>query len=343
MKTFDYIRAWDDLAYPAWLTLPASIKGLVALTGEQAGDLHQIQDLTMPWPEGPGFKSAFEAHDSDTLALASRVVYYLGHWQHPRAGFTPACSLSPAWNKSGAHWKFSHYADQVLRERLGLQGREKTGERGFGFALLEGAIRLTYSSNDMWTWEEVAPGTEAGLEKARAIKVRGQQRVSSVVSHVGHTRLKDNAAYDFMQQLKAERAEQSGYDWPPAWRPLMNTADYMIEEEEFRAREARHPDVLEKTIDGLKRRYNEEVVKATVEYEGKLWLAERGQDLGNWIYYPHRNTFTCGWHIKLTPERGRQAFEEVAGFPFACEILTTDGTIFSNRDVTTQTKEPTNG
>jgi hypothetical protein len=314
MKTFDYIRAWDRIAYPAWQTLSPDIKALVLRTHVVAKDLGQGDDLQMLWPEvlktRVHFRMSFEDFTSADLAFAARVVNALGHWYHARA------EHQEPWldDRLGTHWKFARYCDQVLQARLQIPQPVGSSTTGFGLEIHEGAIRLTYASTRSWSWREVAVATEEGKTLAEQIKADSQRRISNINRSWAARR--DREAWTYMEYLKSPGV----IDWPEPWRPFMNLEPMMIDEEEFKAREAQHPDVKEQTVKALITRHQKQVAELDTELAGKIWLLNHGQDLSNWIYYAHTETFTCGWYRPVSPERLEVIRRQVAGIPWKATV-----------------------
>ncbi len=220
MKTFDYARAWADVSVPAFQSLDESIRALLALVDAKAGALHQLPDTSMPWPnDGDELRAAFDRVPAPDLAFAAQVIYTMGHW-HPNPkvlGVGPLANLIP--QGSGAHWKFSHYADQALRARLGLNpsGRDSSlHSRGWSRAIHQGEIRICYSSKNMWTWIAAAPADEAGIERA-----------NQVLSDFSRA-TDDDAAYRVMEDYRLLATADA---WPERWRPFVNIAErYMVDE-----------------------------------------------------------------------------------------------------------------
>ena len=165
MAEFDYARAWKTLAEPQFLSLPASVIEVLYQVVADCEGLSQGSDLRMIWPgdgahplENPGGNylwEAFKAIPTATLAHASRVIWSMGHWE----------PLGVTGIPGGAHWKFSNYADQVLRDRLGLP-QITEDKKGIGYEIHEGMIRLTFSRG-CWIWKEVGLATRGSLEQIR--------------------------------------------------------------------------------------------------------------------------------------------------------------------------------
>lgn len=167
MKEFNYKRAWREAAQPLFEELPEQVLRLfdrVKIEG-----LNQGQDLNCIWPErtdedrwlaiylsndwSGSLQEAFAEIDSETLAHAAAVIPDYGHWH------------SNNDDQTGAYWKFSNYADQTLRTRLGVSNG--TEGNGVSIRILEGMIRVGFSSKWSWPFEEVAPATEENLNLIR--------------------------------------------------------------------------------------------------------------------------------------------------------------------------------
>lgn len=244
-KQFDYAAAWRDLAWPSYQALPADVRGLLARVAEECGDLNQKPDLSMPWPNDPilgdrqdvssNLRETFDKIPAEILAYSARVIYFLGHW-HPHE---KDCGDFAGRDK-GSHWKFAHYADQSLRDRLirALNAEGKNGadilRGGDGpFQIYEGAIRICYSSRNMWSWEEVAPATREGLERAKKLRAELSSKIGRLDGQ--KTRDHDTAAWEFMRDLKTR-----DLGWPGEWQRFIGVADrYMREKIEIDAARAR--------------------------------------------------------------------------------------------------------
>lgn len=313
MKTFDYASAFDALIVPAWAIVPDSVKALVERTAAESADLGQLADCSMPWPTDSDLPEAFKAIPTHELAFAARVVYFIGHWNHKRS------TLRPDWTRTGASWKFSHYADQVLRERHGLPARGDNGRaKGWHLQILEGAIRLCYASDDMWIWEEIAPATDRGMIHARVLQFEGSQALGGL-TNTRRERKRDDAAYAFMEGVKNGR----GF-WPEAWVGFGDTSAFMIEEDVMKAREAARPDVRQQRLQQLAASRDKTIADTTrnehAEYERKAWLVERGIDLDNVIYYAHRDVVCFGWLRPVSHEQTSVLRDLLCEYPYAYEI-----------------------
>jgi len=158
MKQFNHRRAWQEVAAPAFGGLAPEVKALYEVVAERTTQIWQQADLEVACPDE--VKEMFRALPSAVLAYAARVIYCHGHWG--QAGEA----------KDGNYWKFSHLADQVLRERMQVARRAPDNKRGqvaLGLQLIEGTIRVTRSADDSWGWLEVALATEANLQKVREL------------------------------------------------------------------------------------------------------------------------------------------------------------------------------
>ena len=78
MRSFDYKRAWREVAEPAVLNLPQNVRDLYIRTVGVAAGLHQLPNLDMPWPNADGFKTAFEEIPLEWLSVGARAIYFYG-------------------------------------------------------------------------------------------------------------------------------------------------------------------------------------------------------------------------------------------------------------------------
>lgn len=299
MKTFDYQTAWQALALPAFQKLSPTVKALLDATHEAADNLSQVGDCTMPWPEDGGkLKGMFEAMDSESLSNAALVVNYYGHWR-------PGASIAGDAPKleGGTHWKFSHYADQVLRSRYGHDSRHTVSRQ-----IHEGTIRVCYSSNDMRTWHEVAPATDEGNKLAQEISASLTRKVATASAT---RRRRDDIAYKFIEELKSTVA-----------RPEWNTAHYMVEEAELEIRRVQRMPKPDKAalIADVKKDFDKDVEALTVERDGQLWLIENDIPTANAIYYKHTGKWCFGWRKTYTGEAREMILKALAKFPFVYDV-----------------------
>lgn len=214
MKTFDYEKAWQDLALPAFKQLPTAVLCLAEEVGIVADDLHQDKQCCMIWPEDGGkLREMFNRLDSVTLSRAAHVLHDYNYWR-------PGKSIAGNAPVTKCGWKFSNYADQVLRSRYNIALDSKAM---VGLRIHEGTIRVCYSSSDMWTWHEVAPATDEGMEKAGLIASQLSHKMAGITRRDD----RDSAANLFMEELKKTVA------WPD-----FDISGYMVEEEELKLRQA---------------------------------------------------------------------------------------------------------
>lgn len=114
---FDYERAWKELAKPGFDSIieNSDVKELLDTITEHCKELRQdAKTLDLPWPEGlkeKFLRERFERIDTPTLALASFMVYNYGHWM----------PSNQTEHRSLETWRFSNFADQILRKRLKIE------------------------------------------------------------------------------------------------------------------------------------------------------------------------------------------------------------------------------
>jgi len=297
MKTFDHEKAWQDLALPAYKQLPTAALCLIEHAAIVADGLRQDSACNMVWPDDGGkLREMFERLDSETLASASHVSYVYNHWK-------PSASVAGDAPKSHG-WKFSDYADQVLRARFGL-GRDI--KSGAGLLIHEGTIRVCYSSRDSWTWHEVAPATENGIVAASKIADTIRRKVAV---HGGMAE-RDNAAYKAFEEIKSIAA------WPE-----FDTSGYMVEESVLELRQAARmpkPDKA-KLAEKVRAAYDNDVAKANQERDGYLWLIEHDIPTDNAIFYDHTGQWSFGWRRPYTGEARETLLKALAKFPFSYDV-----------------------
>lgn len=298
MKTFDYEKAWAELALPAFKQLPTAALCLVEEVGIVAADLQQGIHCDMIWPDDNGkLREMFGRLDSETLATAAHVVYYYSHWR-------PGGSTSDGAPVVLCGWKFSNYADQVLRIRFNL-GRDV--KSGVGLLIHEGTIRVCYSSRDSWTWHEVAPATDAGMAEASKIADTIRRKIDTQSSRDD----RDSAAWKAFEAIKSTVA------WPG-----FDTAAYMVEESELELRRAARmpkPD-KEKLFREIISEFDKSVSNATAKRDGELWLVDHDLPTENAIYYNHTSQWCFGWRKPYVGEARESLLAALAKFPFPYDV-----------------------
>jgi hypothetical protein len=118
MTDFNYKKAWSELAAPACMALSEPILQLVGSVLDNANNITQLPDLSVPWIND-SLKEKFQKIPDNELASAAHIVWATGHW-HPGADNW----LRPLV-RTGAYWKFSALADNILRERIKCDARNR--------------------------------------------------------------------------------------------------------------------------------------------------------------------------------------------------------------------------
>lgn len=329
MKQFDFASAHRELVAPAYAALPEDLRALYLATVEatEAESLHQGSDLDTRWPDagGPfaGLRARFEAADLDTLALAAAVIHDAGHW-HPGKG----AALDLPGRASGAHWKFSNYADQVLRARYQL--RRDGPEAGVGVRIIDGEVRVCYASRDSWNWQVYGVATAANMAGAREAAARVTRAYSTIPARNRHER--DNAAYEAMQTLGGPG-------------PCFNIEPYMVDESELVTPDAERITGQTTTAAAcadavlkIRAEFDRKRAKLTAEQERLEWFAARGLITENVIYYDHTDTVTIGWRHALTDKAIGMWLDIMAEYPYKYEIKGYDA--YRNRQNAATTGTP---
>lgn len=299
MKTFDYEQAWIELALPAYKKLSTQVIALLESVGVAAADLHQLSDCSMPWPKDGGkLRKLFDAVSTDDLSMASMVVYYYGDWR-PRK----IAERLNAPEVPGVSWKFSHYADQVLRERLHISHRD--GGMRVGLLIHEGRIRIFYSSRDCWTWEEIAMANDEGL-------VEGHKLCTKLRAKLGGRPIEsDNIAHKFIEELRSGNPKG---DW--------DTKRFMVEESEIEMRRLKdmpEPEWSKLKADAIAD-FDNKVASLKRELDGELWLIDNRVPQNNAIYYNHTGRWCFGWKTPYTGDDRLKMLELLKKFPFDYDV-----------------------
>ncbi len=134
---FDYEAAWLDLAEPGFRNVTTEHPEILTLlreVTEKHGDVAQEQKtLDLPWPDG--LRERFEAFDSTVLAVASFIVYNYGHWMPAKVEAERGLQT----------WRFTNWADQVLRARCGVSKNESRHQPlGYSFDIDQGLLVLQH-------------------------------------------------------------------------------------------------------------------------------------------------------------------------------------------------------
>ena len=198
---FNFRRAWRELASPAFNALPANVRDLYTSICVRCEGMGQSKNLNMPWPDDEdtqhtdSLQGQLEKIPSDVLAQAAQVIHNYGHWRYDGEG-----------DKTGGHWKFANYIDQVLRVRLGarVDFPPTYGSKAIRqLRVIQGCLRVCFSTKDRWSWVEFGPATEANLAELDKMTER-------VINH--HTRERtDQGIDDAIAKVKA--AQKSFGPW----------------------------------------------------------------------------------------------------------------------------------
>lgn len=78
---------------------------------------------------------------------------------------------------------------------------------------------------------------------------------------------------------------------------------------------------IEKARKAEREKMEEKYLSAKGEYQGKLWLWDKGYETANVIYYSHTAQFCFGWRTPLTADEEMHLLDEVlVGAPFEFEL-----------------------
>jgi len=137
MKQFNYERAWDELALPAYEALPEKALSMINWIGQQYAEISQASDLGMD--ELPGIREMLNAYSLEELSSWSQTVYYFGHWGYKDEGLNIQIN--------GTYWKVSKLLDQEIARRVfeGEIARNRIKVRnGLYLWIDNGALNLAY-------------------------------------------------------------------------------------------------------------------------------------------------------------------------------------------------------
>lgn len=154
---FDYQKAYQKLAKPAFDQLSSPVQDLVQRVKLVASNASQASDLSLPWANEE-LKRAFHelaVTNLRGLCWASYVVYCAGHWAPSGA----------ALHYMGLYWKFSRYADQTIESMLDLPWVRGEHRRRHSIrvrlGVYEGVLRAYYELYDQeYSFAEIGLATK---------------------------------------------------------------------------------------------------------------------------------------------------------------------------------------
>jgi hypothetical protein len=112
----------------------------------------------------------------------------------------------------------------------------------------------------------------------------------------------------------------------PIWPENQKRAPLTPEEREYllplyvKAREKVNAAAREKQRAEVEAEYKRDSARAEMEYNGKIWLLDRGLSLENVIFYNHTERFSFGWRTPYGPTAALSIADALQGFPFAYDI-----------------------
>lgn len=158
---FNNKKAWKELACPALMALSPDVHQLILRVFKEGRGINQSPDLSVPWPASD-LRAKFEEIPSEELARASHIVWATGHW-HPGTN-----NLFRPLMRQGTYWKFSAWADEILRDRCGLS-RNHSVKNCFSFEIHEGFIRVCIGFDKSFQWYNVALATPGNLNNLKEL------------------------------------------------------------------------------------------------------------------------------------------------------------------------------
>ena len=235
MQSFDHETAWTEVAKPAFDALPADVHALFARVIAETADLNQTKSLLMPWPD-TDLRAAFELLGDEPLATASRVIHDYGHWG---SGISRATT--------GAHWKFSNYADQVLRARLDVRCDEEP--RGISIRIHEGLLCVCVSTPESWRTTEVGIATRLTLDAINRTPRPLDPRADGSSKFVSREQWDAfiDAAVAWATRLRTEHDEVVATERPLLAKLLRAAETYMVDEKVLKERSQAQSDHVSET------------------------------------------------------------------------------------------------
>lgn len=174
--TLNYVRAFVELAWPAYVAQPTEVKELLHKVSV-VGEFKQKKDLTLPWPSeekvpAAEFKGLFQKLDPAILAEAAHVCHYVGDWFiKPQQGpllepKTLFIQTGLDVHGTGAGWRFANYADQILKKHYALV---ESGQRqSFSVDIRKGMLMFCRTFSDGgWDWKELGFATPENIEELK--------------------------------------------------------------------------------------------------------------------------------------------------------------------------------
>ena len=242
---FNYKRAWQELAGPGFEALPQIFKDLYAEVAARHSEFNQVKDLSVPLLLG--IEERLEYESDTSLAVASRTIYFWGHWGHtpsatvyypglePKTVYSDMCLASavkdyiklmneygdpqgeirteyhrcgPPDGHGGAHWKLAKMLDQVLARRMEAQLKSIGAAKGCSIEPLEGALRVQVTTRGGgWNNLDFCWATRSNLEKFRELRCFDEEQLIQEFAHEPHHEWFTKSFMDHKPGTKWETSE----------------------------------------------------------------------------------------------------------------------------------------
>lgn len=221
--TFNYVKAWLELAWPAAKGLSDHMKQLFYDSTILTQNYRQEgSDLTIPYP--PGFLERFQVFSLGDLEKAARCLYCYGHWS----------PFGTSSKYAGGTWKFSNLVDQYLRKEL-LETEKRDGKllrvspnHKMYARIHEGVLRICYEGEsreeDYWVWDEMGPASLLDPDTIQAI----HQRM------VGEGYVSSSKAKEILEEIQKVCFNSLPSEYQGWWKPWLNLEEYTCTEAELR-------------------------------------------------------------------------------------------------------------
>lgn len=171
MKTFDYKRAWMDLAVPAYQNLSEHVRNAHHALAPLADACTQAHDCSLRYPTDADklqqVKEILSSLTTEEMAHGSAIINACGHWNPSDARTACIARLFLLREYPGNTWKISLWMSQEIEKRLGLSHRMQ--DSGSAYRVQEGLLHMTYASKWCWMNRAVGFATEENLTRARKI------------------------------------------------------------------------------------------------------------------------------------------------------------------------------
>jgi len=166
---FDYVTAWERLAFPAYQKLPERVRRAHATLAPIAATCSQDRNCDLTWPEDIGQLNVVTATltvlSTEDLAHGACVIHDCGHWLPGNKEQFQNILQEDIYR--GSYWRTVLWFSQTIGMRLALGKRGQ--HNGHGYHIQDGMLHANYSSKHCWLNTRVGFATPEHLGIARRL------------------------------------------------------------------------------------------------------------------------------------------------------------------------------